>query len=233
MNLATRDIAIRSTDGGEIPAYMALPALVPAPVVVIVAAVFGVDEGTREWAGRYAQHGFIAIAPDFFWRTIPGPMRPEVPEERARATERNQAFDRDAGVRDIAAVRDYALALPEANGRWAVAGYCFGGRYALIAGAALDADAVVAFHPSKTQLELEAAAAITCPLSFHFGGADESVPMETVLAVQTALADNPRAVTFVYPGIAHGFTMATRPAYDKDASERSFERALVVLNGLK
>jgi carboxymethylenebutenolidase len=233
MNLATRDTTIRSADGGEIPAYIAMPAIVPAPVVVIVAAVFGVDDGTREWADRYAEHGFITIAPDFFWRTVPGPMRPEVPAERAKATERNQQFDRDAGVRDIAAVRDYALALPESNGRWAVAGYCFGGRYALIAGATISADAVVAFHPSKTQLELEAAAAITCSLSFHFGGADDSVPMETVYAVQTALGDNPRAETFVYPGVAHGFTSDSRPAYDKEASELSFERALGVLDQLK
>jgi carboxymethylenebutenolidase len=233
MSLTARDTTIRSAGGGEIPAYIAIPSVVPAPVVVIVAAVFGVDDGTREWARRYAQHGFITIAPDFFWRTIPGPLRPEVPEERAKATERNQKFDREAGIGDIATVRDFALALPESNGKWAVAGYCFGGRYALIAGASLDADATVAFHPSKTQLELEAAAAITCPLSFHFGGADESVPMETVRAVQVALADNPRAETFVYPGVAHGFTMATRPAYNEDASESSFERALAVLNCLK
>jgi dienelactone hydrolase len=54
-----------------------------------------------------------------------------------------------------------------------------------------------------------------------------------VRAIQVALADNPRAETFVYPGVAHGFTMATRLAYNEDASESSFERALAVLNCLK
>jgi carboxymethylenebutenolidase len=233
MTVAACETTIRSADGGEIPAYVAMPPTVPAPAVVIVASVFGVDDATREWADRYAAHGFIAIAPDFFWRTIPGPMRPDVVDERAKATERNQRFDRDAGARDIASVRDYARALPECNGKWAVAGYCFGGRYTLIAGASLGADAVVAFHPSKLQLELDAAAKVHCPASYHFGGADESVPMDVVQAVQAALEPNQRAETFVYPGVAHGFTVKTREAYNADAAEVSFQRALRVLDELK
>jgi len=233
MTTATRDITIPSADGGAIPAYIAFPALLPAPAVVIVAAVFGVDAGTREWADRYAARGFIAVAPDFFWRTIPGPMNPEVPEERAKATERNGMFDPDAGQRDIGSVRDYLLALPESNGKWSVAGYCFGGRYTLLAGAYLGADAVVGFHPSKMKLELEAAAKVACPTSYHFGGADDSVPMDVVEAVQAALAGNPQAESYVYPGVAHGFTMKTRPAYDAAVAELSFERALTVLEKLK
>ena len=233
MATATRDIAIPSTDGGAIPAYIATPAVLPAPAVVIVASVFGVDAGVRAWAERYAEHGFLTIAPDLFWRTIPGPMRLDVPEERAKATERNAQFDRDAGQRDIASVRDYVRGLPESNGKWAVAGYCFGGRYTLLAGAYLGADAVVAFHPSKMGLELEAAANVSCPTSFHFGGADDSVPMDVVEAVQAALKPNKRAESFVYPGVAHGYTMKGRPAYDAAAAELSFERALRVLDGLK
>jgi carboxymethylenebutenolidase len=160
-------------------------------------------------------------------------LRFDVPEERAKATERNGQFDRESGRRDIASVRDYVRALPESNGKWSVAGYCFGGRYTLLAAAYLGADAVVAFHPSKLGLELEAAAKVTCPTSYHFGGADESVPMDVVEAVQAALKPNPRAESFVYPGVAHGFTMKGRPAYDAGASELSFERALRVLDGSK
>jgi carboxymethylenebutenolidase len=233
MTTTARNSTIPSDDGGAIPAYIAMPATLPAPAVVIVAAVFGVDAGTREWADRYAARGFIAIAPDFFWRTIPGPLRAEIPAERAQATERNQKFDRDAGQRDIGSVRDYVRALPESNGKWAVAGYCFGGRYTLLAGAYLGADAVAGFHPSKMGLELEAAAKVSCPVSYHFGGADESVPMDVVEAVQAALKDNPHAESFVYPGVAHGFTMKTRPAYDPAVAELSFERALTVLDKLK
>lgn len=233
MPSATSDITIPSADGGTIPAYITLPATLPAPAVVLVAAVSGLDAGAREWADRYAQRGFITVVADFFWRTIPGPMRLDVPEERARATERNGRFDRDLGQRDIVAVRDYVRGLPQSNGKWALAGYCFGGRYTLLAGAYLDADAVVGFHPSKMGLELEAAAALTCPASFHFGGADTSVPPDVVEAVQAALKPNPRAETFVYPGVAHGFTVIGRDAYDGAVAELSFDRAIRLLDGLK
>jgi carboxymethylenebutenolidase len=230
---SAHEITIRSDDGGAIPAYIAMPTVVPAPALVIVASVMGVDAATRAWADRYAAHGFICVAPDFFWRTVPGPIRADIPEERAKATARGRSFDRDAGVRDIASVRDYVRALPESNGKWSVAGYCFGGRYTLLAGAYLGADAVVGFHPSRMTQELDAAAAMTCPASYHFGGADESIPMDAVETVQAALKHNPRAESYVYPGIPHGFTAAGRENYDREASELSFERALRVLEGLK
>jgi carboxymethylenebutenolidase len=219
MTSATQDITIPSADGGAIPAYIAVPPVVPAPALIIIAAVSGLDGVARDWADRYAAHGFLTVVPDFFWRTIPGPMRLDVPDERAKATERNQKFDVEAGVRDIAAVRDYLHGLPESNGKWAAAGYCFGGRYTLLAGANLGADAVIGFHPSKMGLELEAA--------------DESVPMDVVYEVQDALKGNPLAETYVYPGIQHGFTAKGRAAYDEAASELAFERALHVLDKLK
>jgi carboxymethylenebutenolidase len=233
MTSSAHDITIPSGDGGAIPAYVATPAVVPAPSLVIVAAVMGVDAATRVWADRYAANGFICVAPDFFWRTTPGPLRAEVLEERAQATARSRGFDRDAGVRDIASVRDYVRALPESNGKWSVAGYCFGGRYTLLAGAYLGADAVIGFHPSRMTQELEAAAVMTCPASYHFGGADESIPMEAVETVQAALKHNSRAESYVYPGIPHGFTAEGREHYDREAAELSFERALRVLEGLK
>ena len=229
----TRDTTIPSGDGGTIPVFIAMPSVVPAPTLIMVAAVMGVDAGTRAWAERFAERGFITIAPDFFWRTTPGPLRGEIPEERAKALARNKAFDRDAGVRDIAAVRDYALHLPESNKTWAAAGYCFGGRYSVLAGAELGADAVIGFHPSRMAQEPAALAKLACPASYHFGGADESIPMDVVATIQAALAHNPRAETFVYPGIPHGFTGLGREHYDREASEVSFERALRVIDGLK
>jgi carboxymethylenebutenolidase len=233
MNTATRDITIPSDDGGAIPSYIAMPAVVPAPALIVMSAIGGVDDVTRAWADRYAEHGFITLAPDFFWRTIPGAKRREVPEEAAEMKERGKNFDRDACERDIVSVRDYVRALPESNGKWSAAGYCFGGRYTLIAGAYLGADAVVGFHPSRMGLELEAAAKLMCPTSYHFGGADESVTMDVVEAVQAALKPNARAESFIYPGVKHGFTAKNNASYDAAVSELSFKRAVEVLDTLK
>lgn len=232
MSVTASDITI-SADGGAIPTVLVKPGGAPAPALVIVPSIFGPTGEVRDTARRFAEHGFLALVPDLFWRTDPGPFSRQNEAEKARAFARNKAFDRDAGVRDLTAVRDYALGLPESNGRWALVGYCFGGRYTLIAGADLGADAVAAFHPSKMGEELEAAARVTCPTSFHFGDSDKSVPMSEIEAVQQALARNPQAETYVYPGIDHGFTGTDAPAYDPEVTEQSFERAMTVLEKLK
>jgi len=232
MTAATGDITIPSFDGGAIPAYLAVPAVLPAPALVTVASVFGVGEGARAWADRYAAHGFLTVVPDFFWRTMPGPLRTDVPGDFERAVQRSKTFDRDLGLRDIAIARDFVRAMPECNGKWAASGYCFGGPYMLLAGAYLDPDAVVAFHPTWRGNELQAASAVGCPASFHCGGADEMVPAAVIASVAAAVAHNARAEIFVYPGVPHGFT-SKGPAYDEAAAELSFERALRVLDELK
>jgi carboxymethylenebutenolidase len=215
------------------PAFLTLPETRPAPALVIVPSVFGVGAVARETGKTFAEHGFITLTLDVFFRTIPGPLNMADKAEFAKALERNERFDAETGQRDMAAARDFALALPECNGKWALLGYCFGGRYALRAGAYMGADAVAAFHPSKMGVELVAAAAVTCPTSFHFGGADQQVPPSEIEAVQRALAGNPRAESYVYPGIGHGFTSPGGPAYDAGVAKQSFERALRVLDELK
>jgi carboxymethylenebutenolidase len=232
MPIVAKDITI-PVAAGDMPAYMTLPEAVQAPALVIVPSVFGVGAVARRTGQTFAEHGYITLTLDVFFRTIPGPLNMADKAEFAKALERNQRFDADAGQRDMAAARDYALALPRCNGKWAMIGYCFGGRYALRAGAYMGADAVAAFHPSKMGVELAAAAAVTCPTSFHFGGADQQVPMSEIEAVQQALAGNPRAESYVYPGIGHGFTSPGGPAYDAGVAGQSFERALRVLDELK
>ncbi|HEV8022326.1 MAG TPA: dienelactone hydrolase family protein [Candidatus Lustribacter sp.] len=232
MPIVAKDITI-PVAGGTMPAFLTLPETRPAPALVIVPSVFGVGAVARETGKTFAEHGFITLTLDVFFRTIPGPLNMADKAEFAKALERNERFDAETGQRDMAAARDFALALPECNGKWALLGYCFGGRYALRAGAYMGADAVAAFHPSKMGVELEAAAAVTCPTSFHFGGADQQVPPSEIEAVQRALAGNPRAESYVYPGIGHGFTSPGGPAYDAGVAKQSFERALRVLDELK
>jgi carboxymethylenebutenolidase len=228
----TLDITI-PVPGGMMPAYIAVPAVTPAPALVLIPSVFGIAPGVRDTIDRYAENGFLTIGLDVYFRTVPGPKDRDIKAEFEEALARNKAYDHEAGVRDLAAVRDYALGRPECNGKWAVVGYCFGGRYAMIAGADLGADAVGGFHPSNLTKELDKAQRLNVPASFHVGDSDASVPMTDVEAVKAALAHNPRAEMYVYPGIKHGFSGKGGSSYDEAVAELSFERVLNLLDELK
>jgi carboxymethylenebutenolidase len=65
-------ITIKSFDGGEFDAYLALPASGYGPGIVVLQEIYGVNAYMRSVADWYAAHGFVAICPDLFWRIEPG-----------------------------------------------------------------------------------------------------------------------------------------------------------------
>ena len=73
------DIKIRSStsvEGKEFDCYIAAPdGAGKVPAVVLAAAVHGVDDDIRAIADEFAAKGYLAAAPDLFWRTVPGPLK--------------------------------------------------------------------------------------------------------------------------------------------------------------
>ena len=73
--MAGKTIPIHGRAGSDFDCYLVMPqAPGPVPAVVLASAVHGVDKDLRDLADEFAAHGFIAAAPDLFWRTIPGPL---------------------------------------------------------------------------------------------------------------------------------------------------------------
>jgi carboxymethylenebutenolidase len=70
-----KSINIRPSEGGEFDCYLTAPQTDgQVPAIVLASAVHGVDADIRAIADEFAAHGFIAAAPDLFWRSIPGPL---------------------------------------------------------------------------------------------------------------------------------------------------------------
>ena len=218
-------------DGGSLEAYVAAPAM-PGPAVIVVGSIFGVTAALRADCDALAAAGFLAVAPDLFWRTDPGPLSRE-PEERTRAFARYGAFDVMSGVGDVGAAMDFARALPEHRGGVAVLGYCFGGLFAYLATARLGADAGIAFHGTKIGEFLNESGSVKAPLSLHFGEADDSVPMTEVDAIRSAFADRSDIQIYTYPGAKHGFTQTDAPSYDASAAAAAMQQAISLLSSLK
>src|SRR5271168_3079098 len=87
---------------GTFTAYIARPAELPAPAVIVLQELFGVNSDIREKCDELAEQGFLAVAPDLFWRQEPGvdlSVRSE--PDWQHGLRLYQAYDRDAGVRDI------------------------------------------------------------------------------------------------------------------------------------
>jgi carboxymethylenebutenolidase len=79
---------------------------------------------------------------------------------------------------------------------------------------------------------LPESAAVTAPLSLHFGEADDSVPMTEVDAIRSAFVDRPDVKIYTYPGAKHGFTQTDAPSYDSAAAHSAMKHAVTLLSSL-
>jgi carboxymethylenebutenolidase len=233
MITAPKEITIKAHDGGSFQAYVAFPKTTPAPAIIIIPSIFGTDDEMKAQVERYADEGYIAMCPEIFWRVAPGVLDHHDDAQRAKAQDRMKRFDVEKGVDDMQAMVDWLKANKEYSGKFAVAGFCFGGRYALLAAARLGASAAVSFHGTAMGKHLDDCKNVTCPVSFHFGDSDHSVPMSEVEAVRDALKHNAKADIGIYAGVGHGFSSPSRPSYNAAVWQESYERAAKVLGTMK
>jgi carboxymethylenebutenolidase len=162
-------VTIESPDGA-FHAYVSRPAKLPAPAVVVLQELFGVNADIRATCDELAKQGFIAIAPDLFWRQEPDvdlDVRSEADWQHGLRL--YGAYDRDAGARDIAQTIRTAVKLPESTGRVALQGYCLGALMAFITAARYEVDAAVAYHGGDTEKYLGEVGSLRAPITLlHF-----------------------------------------------------------------
>ncbi len=227
----TEIIAIATADGGAMPAEIATPALASGKAIIMVAPIFGVEDGTRDIMDDYAAQGAVVVTPDMFWRTVPGTLGRDG-EARAKAVERSENFDVEQGVKDLADAIAHVKAMPQCNGKVAVFGYCFGGRFAYLAATRLGVDAAVSFHGVAIGQHLDEADNLACPLAIHVGDQDPVVPMDEIAATKAAIGAKPGVEIRVYPGVGHGFTGKGRANYDAFADGESNRAAAALIEAM-
>ena len=220
--MAGTDITYRTRSNETFDGYLTAPAgAAKVPGILLITAIFGVDQEMRELSDAWANDGFIVSVPDIFWRQIPGPTA-----DRAIAFERYGKFDPVQGMRDIEDLVRDLKARPQCDGKVAILGFCFGGRYALLGAARLGVNAAASFHGTAMGQHLDEVDKVTCPVSFHYGDSDPVVPMDEVNAIQKAFAGRPHADIQVYPGASHNFAMPRKEGYNAPAAKESRERVL-------
>src|SRR5579863_6690104 len=119
-------ITIEGRDG-TFEAYFARPKALPAPAVVVLHEVFGVNADIRKTCDELAEQGFLGVAPDLFWRQEPGvDLSVNSEADWQHGLRLYGAFDRDAGARDVKDTADAVAKLTDCTGKVAVLGFCLG-----------------------------------------------------------------------------------------------------------
>jgi carboxymethylenebutenolidase len=211
-------VTIEGRDG-VFGAYIARPNTMPAPAVVVLHEVFGVNADIRKTCDELAQQQFIAVAPDLYWRQEPG-----AEADWQRGLRLYEAYDRDAGAKDVKDTANIIARLPECTGKVAVLGYCLGGLMAFLAAARYGVDASVAYHGGDTEKYLDEANGLDAPLLMHLGEEDEFISKTAQAAIKSALASKANATVYSYPGQYHAFSRHGGAHYNSEAAALANKR---------
>ena len=215
------DLQIAATDGsGSFNCHVVTPKTQPAGVVVMIQEIFGVNGAMRALSAWVAEMGFIAVAPDLFWRQEPGvQLDPDLGQaEWDRAFALLNGFDQEKGLADLAATIAAARKLPGSNGRVGTMGFCLGGRMAFKTAAHTDADCNVSYYGVGIEGMLADAPGLRGPLLMHIAENDKFVPPEAQAASLAGLKGNPKVACHVYPGVDHAFARMGGHAWDARAA---------------
>jgi carboxymethylenebutenolidase len=203
----TNTTTIATLDGsGDFHAYRAAPAGTPKAAIVVIQEIFGVNAGIRRKCDTLAEAGYLAIAPDLFWRLERGiELDPDIKLEFDRALELMGQFDQDKGIADIeASIRAVRAELGD-GAKVGVVGYCLGGRLAFMTAARTDVDASVGYYGVGIDGLLGEKHAIAHPVLLHVPVEDHFVDKAAQATMHAGLDDHPKVTIYDYAGEDHGF----------------------------
>lgn len=216
---------------GTMGAYVAAPAGTPKAAIIVIQEIFGVNPGIRQKCDHWVQAGYLAVAPDLFWRFAPGcSLDPDVETELNEAFGHFQAYDANDGVVDleatIKAIRA-GLAGHTSLEKVGAVGYCLGGRLAYMMACRTDIDASVGYYGVMIDQMIGESHAIANPLMLHIPTADHFVGPEAQAAIHAGLDDNRHVTLHDYDGLDHGFAAEMGNRRDDAGAKLADERTVV------
>jgi carboxymethylenebutenolidase len=218
--------------GGTFAAYIKKPKTLPAPAVIVLQELFGVNADIRKHCDELAEQGFLAVAPDLFWRQEPGvDLTVTSDADWQHGLRLYQAYDRDAGVMDVKDTIDAVRNLPECNGKVALLGYCLGALMVFMTAVRNDGiDAAVWYHGGDTEKYLGEVDGLHAPLLMHLAEEDEFISKAAQAQIKAALVKKPSTAVYSYPGQNHAFSRHNGTHYDAAAAALANGRTSDFLN---
>ena len=227
-------VKIQSSAGnGEFDCYLSLPASNErVPAVVLASAVHGVTRDLCDVADEFAAKGFIAVAPDLFWRSLPGPLAMD--DKRAGERSQPRLEKIKEGETDITDTLAMVRKLSQSNGRAVAMGFCHGGPYAILGPKRLGFDAGVSCHGTRMIDYIDDLNGVTQPVCIMWGDQDHAAPADVLDAYLAVPPCMNNVEVHAFPGVLHGYMMpGAVKAYDAKARAFSMQRAFSIIDGLR
>ena len=228
------------TDSGNIPAYWAMPSRMSnpgrwssMPIILVVQEIFGVHEHIKDVARRFANQGYLAVAPELYHRQGDVSQLKDNKEIFAKVV--SKVPDQQV-MRDLDAAVRWAELLGGSRYKLGITGFCWGGRITWLYAAHNDyVKAGVAWYGrltgDKNEMNpthpIDVVSNIKPPVLGLYGGADAGIPNNTVEQMNAALkkAQKPSMI-HLYPDTPHAFHADYRPSYRRNEAMDGWERAI-------
>ena len=204
--------------------YVARPESEPKAAVIVIQEIFGVNAGIRRKCDKLAKQGYLAIAPDLFWRIERGvELDPDIEPQFQKALELMGKLNQDQAIRDIEAAIHYARNEVH-GGKVGCVGYCLGGRLAFMAACRTDINASVGYYGVGIDGLLREAKAIAHPVLLHIPTADHFVNADAQAKMHEGLDDHAKVTLHDYEGLDHGFATEFGARRDEDGANLADKR---------
>jgi carboxymethylenebutenolidase len=218
---------------GEMPAYRAMPDKGgPFPTVLVIHEAWGVHEHIKDVCRRLAKAGYFAIAGEFWARQGNAAAAKDMDETRKIMG----SVPTDQVMSDLDATVAFAKASGKADtAKLAVTGFCWGGFTTwMYAAHNPGLKAAVSWYGTDRQVTeltpknpLDIAGELKAPVLALYGGADKSIPPETIEKRQAACKAAGKTCEFkIYPDTPHGFNADYRPTYRAEAAQDGWAKML-------
>ncbi len=193
------------TGDAEFPCYVAKPDGDASAAIIVIQEIFGVNKGIKAKCDHWASLGYLAIAPDLYWRINEATdLDADVEAEFQTALDLMGKFNQDQGIRDIEAAIHFAQSEIGSH-KVGCVGYCLGGRLAFMTACRTDVRASVGYYGVGIDGLLGEKHAISHEIMLHIPTADGFVSSEAQSAMHAGLDDHPKVTLHHYEGLDHGF----------------------------
>lgn len=217
---ALEDVSLRTAGGKTVQASLAVPAVTPAPAVLLIHEWWGLNDQIKSVAAELARQGYLALAVDLF----DGRVARSSDEAGRMSNAVDPSVATDTLVSWVAWLRNH----PKGTGKVATIGWCFGGGWSLDASIATPVDAAIIYY-GQVDRPTDRLARLQGPVLGHFATRDPWINRSMVESFEKSMAEVGKPLTVFWYEADHAFANPTGTHYDDEDAKLAWQRSLAFL----